>query len=573
MSFDGIVTRAIVHELNQTLVGGRITKIYQLSDAELLFHIRAQGTNHKLLLSAHPAYPRIHLTDLLQDNPKEPPMFCMLMRKHGEGAIIQSIEQVGLERVIHFNFRTRNDLGDEVSRRLIVEIMGRHSNLILVDPESGTIYDGIRRVSYAVSQYRQVLPGVRYIEPPAQNKQNPLEMESTKFIGGFDYNQGQLEKQLMNRFVGIGPLHAKEIISHAGLGDRDQLWLSFHNFMQQIQQHQYQPTITQTKNKSYFSAFPLTHINGESRSFVSMSECLETYFQGKAERDRVRQQTHDLIKKLKNEIDKNEKKVEILRKELSNASKADQYRIKGELLTAYLHQVKRGDQQVSVVNYYEPESPELIITLDPLLTPSDNAQRYFKKYNKLKAAKKWNKEQIDKALHEIQYLESVLVQLENSSLREVEQIRDELEEEGWLRPSSKKQKRRKAEKPLPTKLLSSDGTPIWVGRNNKQNDYLTHQLASSQDTWLHTKEIPGSHVVIRSQAYSEQTLMEAAMLAAYFSKARESSQVPVDYTLIKQVKKPSGARPGFVIYEQQKTVYVTPDESQIQLLLRSTDKS
>ncbi|MBA4494212.1 NFACT family protein [Paenactinomyces guangxiensis] len=567
MSFDGIVTRAIVRELDQTCTGGRITKIYQPSDLELILHIRFRGQNHKLLLSAHPAYPRVQLTDTPADNPKEPPMFCMLLRKHGEGAIIQSIQQVGLERIIHLDFLTRNDLGDEVPRRLVIEIMGRHSNIILVNPETGAIFDGIRRVTHAISQYRQVLPGITYMAPPKQNKLNPMEVDPKTFIAGFDYNSGRLDKQIMNRFTGIGPLVAREIVHQAGLGSRERLWESFHDVITKVRLHQYQPSIIRSKGKSVFSVWPLTHLKGEIRTFASMSDCLETFFRGKAERDRVRQQTHDLIRKLKNEIEKNRKKIDILSKELAESERAEEYRIRGELLTAYLHQIRRGDQEVQVTNYYDPESPQLTIRLDPTLTPSENAQRYFKKYNKMKAAKKWNIEQIQRAGEENQYLESVLVQLENSSLREVEQIREELEEEGWLKARPQKHRRKKKGIPSPTTVYSSDGTIILVGRNNKQNDYLTHQLASPTDTWLHTKDIPGSHVVIRTRNVSETTLKEAAMLSAYFSKARDSSQVPVDFTLIKHVKKPSGARPGFVIYENQQTLFVTPDEEVIQELL------
>jgi predicted ribosome quality control (RQC) complex YloA/Tae2 family protein len=301
-----------------------------------------------------------------------------------------------------------------------------------------------------------------------------------------------------------------------------------------------------------------------------MSACLDAFYTGKAQRDRIRQQTQDLMRKLKNEIEKNEKKVKILRKELAEAEKAEDYRMFGELLTACLHQVKRGDSEARVINYYDPEAPEITIPLDPALSPSENAQRWFKKYNKAKAVVRWNREQIEKAEEDIRYLESVLVQLENANLRDVEEIREELEEQGWLKPQTHRPKRKKKEAPSLTTVYSSDGTPILIGRNNKQNDYLTHQLAHVTDTWLHTKDIPGSHVVIRSKQVSEQTLREAAMLAAWFSKARESSQVPVDYTLIKHVKKPSSARPGFVIYEQQKTLYVTPDEDKVQELLKRT---
>lgn len=572
MSFDGIVTRAVVHELINSLVGGRVNKVYQLSEYELILHIRAQGKNQKLYISANPASPRFQLTETTTGNPKEPPMFCMLLRKHIDGGIIQGIRQLGMERIVQIDIRGRNDLGDEVIRRLIIEIMGRHSNIILIDVDSGKILDSMRRVNHSVSQVRQVLPGLIYQLPPEQNKIDPFQVDQTQFISGFDYNSGRLDKQLMNRFTGLGPLIAKEIIYRAGIGNRERLWETFHNLMQQIEKHQYQPTSIELNNKSIFYAINLTHLEGNPRFYTSMSDCLEAYYYGKAERDRVRGQTLDLIKRLTHEIEKNEKKIVILQQELTDSERAEEEKIKGELLTTYMHQIKNKASSVKLINYYDPEGAEIEITLDPLLSPSQNAQRYFKRYTKRKVAKKYNLEQIQIAQEENHYLESVLVQLENSSLNEVEQIREELEEQGWLR-TQKKQVRRKKEKPLPTTVYATDGTIILVGKNNKQNDYLTHQLAHSSETWLHTKDIPGSHVVIRSRDINEQTLHEAAMLSAYFSKARESSQVPVDYTLVKHVKKPSGARPGFVIYENQQTLYVTPDEKQIRELLTRTKES
>ncbi|MBA4601128.1 Rqc2 family fibronectin-binding protein [Thermoactinomyces mirandus] len=567
MSFDGIVTRAVCRELNRTLPGGRVTRIYQPGEFELLLQIRSQGKNHKLLLCAHPAYPRLQLTTSSPDNPKEPPMFCRVLRKHLDGAIIDSIEQVGLERIVHIKFRTRNDLGDEVPRRLIVEIMGRHSNIIFIDPVTNTVYDGIRRVSHGMSQYRQIYPGVQYISPPAQNKANPLKTDKERFIAGFDYNRGRLDKQIVERFTGISPLLAKEIVHQAGLGDRNQLWDSFRQLMEKATKHEYHPAIMQTDRKMVFSVWPLAHVSGKVTFFASISECLEHFYYGKAERNRIQQQTHDLMRKLKNEMEKNKKKIRILEKELKQAEKADRYRIFGELITANLHGIKRGDHKAELVNFYESDAPHITIELDPALSPAQNAQRYFKKYNKLKASRKWNREQIEKAREENRYLESVMVQMENASLGDIEQIREELIEEGWLKNPDRKRKPRKKEEPVPYKATATDGTTILIGKNNKQNDYLTHKLASASNIWLHTKEIPGSHVVIRSQTVSEQTLMEAAMLAAYFSKARKSSQVPVDYTQVRHVKKPSGARPGFVTYDHQQTIYVTPREEVIMRLL------
>ncbi|MDQ0416445.1 putative ribosome quality control (RQC) complex YloA/Tae2 family protein [Croceifilum oryzae] len=569
MSFDGIVTRAVTHELTTKLVGGRISKVYQPSDTEIVLYIRSQGQNHKLYISAHPAYPRFQFTESPADHPKEPPMFCMLLRKHIEGSFIQAVRQVGMERIVQIDIRGVNELGDEVLRRLSIEILGRTSNVILLDLETNRIMDALRRVPYSVSKVRPVLPGRDYEYPPAQEKLDPFAVDETTFLSGFDYLAGRLDKQLVNRFLGLGPLIAKEIVFRAGIGERKNLWNAFHQLIEEFRNHQYQATRVEAEGKHYFYATRLTHLAGEHLHFESMSECLESFYYGKADRDRVRGQTLDLIKRLTNEREKNEKKIEILRKEVAESDLVEEERIKGELLTTYMHEIQRGDSFVRLANYYDPEEKQIEIQLDPLLSPSENAQRYYKRYNKRKASKKYNLEQIAIAGDENQYLESVLVLLENSSLKEVEQIREELEEEGWVR-TQRRPNRKKKEKPNPISMYAKDGTLILVGKNNKQNDYLTHQLAHNSDTWLHTKDIPGSHVVIRSKEISEETLLEAATLAAYYSKARESSQVPVDYVTIKHVKKPAGARPGFVIYENQQTLYVTPDENTIREMVKRT---
>ncbi|OYD06650.1 Rqc2 family fibronectin-binding protein [Paludifilum halophilum] len=572
MSFDGIVARAVVHELESSVVGGRLAKIYQPGESELILHIRAQGKNQRLLVSAHPAYPRIHRTQERRDNPLTPPMFCMLLRKYCEGGIIEQVQQVDLERVIHIDIRTRDELGFEVIRRLVVEIMGRHSNIVLIDPADGKILDGIRRVTPAMSRHRQVVPGALYQPPPEQNKKNPLKADREEFLRSIDFNRGKLDKQLIQRFSGLGPLTAKEIIHRGGIGSRERLWEAFSQVMERVKNHQYQPNVVYHR-KASFSAIRLTHLSGENETFPTISQCLESFFHGKAERDRSRQQNHDLIRLLKNAIDKNKKKIEKLKKEWAETEDADVHRIRGELVTAFMHEINRGDETLTAVNYYDPEAPEITIPLDSRLTPSENAQRYFKRYNKAKSARKWNREQIDKTQQETEYLESVLVQLENATGQEAEQIKEELREEGWLRSKPQNRKRKRPERPEPTSFTSSEGVTILVGKNNKQNDWLTHRIASPTDTWLHTKEIPGSHVVIRGKNFSETTLHEAAILAAYYSKGRDSSRVPVDYTLIKHVKKPSGARPGFVTYEGQKTLFPTPDEYTVRKLAGQREES
>jgi predicted ribosome quality control (RQC) complex YloA/Tae2 family protein len=568
MSFDGTVTRAVTHELHNELTTGRITKIYQPSQWEIVFTIRAKGKNHRLMLSCHPIYARCHLTTATYENPTEPPMFCMVLRKQLEGGIIERIEQIELERVIHIWLKGKNELGDIVERQLIIEIMGRHSNLILIDPTSNKVIDAIRRVGFQTSQYRQVLPGVTYIAPPDQGKINPLTVEHDTFISNLDYNAGQLSKQITNRFMGLGPLTAEEILHHADLGNRESLWESFYTWQQNMLQHHYQPEMVTVQNRTLFACLPLTSKQGNHRTFESISQCLDTFYSDKAERDRVGQQTQALVQKLTREVEKNKRKIKILQKEIASSAKAETSRLYGELLTTYLHQINRGDKAATVVNYYDESEKEVTIPLNPTLSPNENAQRYYKKYQKLKAGKKYNEEQIQIAKEEIDYLESVLAQLALANLAEVEQIREELTEEGWIKKQIKKG-RQKISQPTPTSYIATDGTTILVGKNNKQNDRLTHQIARKSDTWLHTKDIPGSHVVIRSEQISEDTLLEAAMLAAYFSKARDSSQVPVDYTLVKHVKKPSGARPGYVIYVDQKTIYITPEPQKIETILKN----
>lgn len=567
MAFDGIMTKAVVDDCNRKLKSGRITKIYQPTDSDIILQIRANGENIRLLISANLTYPRVHITQESYGNPLEPPMFCMLLRKHCEGAIIERFEQVGMERIIHIYMRSRDELGDWKEKKLVIEIMGRHSNLILLDVERNLILDGIHHVTPGMSKHRVVLPGRPYVSPPEQGKKNPLTCGKEEFISSFDYNAGKLDKQMVERFVGLSPLVAKEILHRAELGDRESLWHVFSHVMEKVLREEYRPQIAQTAEKAFFSVIDLTHLNGQCQAFDTVSACLETFFSGKAERDAVRQKAHDIIRFVSNELDKNKKKIGKLEETKKEAENADRFRIYGELLTAYMHELKKGDQTATVMNYYDEEMPMLEITLDPLKTPAENAQDYYKKYNKARGSLQIVDEQIRLSKQEVEYFEGLLQQLEGASLKDIGEIREELIEEGYLRYRGKKDNRKKkVDKPQLEKYISSDGTEILVGKNNRQNEYLTNKLAHSSETWLHTKDIPGSHVVIRSKEYSQKTLLEAAMLAAYFSKARGSSQIPVDYTLIKHVRKPSGAKPGYVIYDSQKTVYVNSEESLVQQL-------
>ncbi|MFO1445842.1 NFACT family protein [Bacillus sp. Bva_UNVM-123] len=561
MSFDGLFTRAMTNELANELKGGRISKIHQPYKNEIILVVRANGKNHKLLLSAHPSYARVQLTSEEYDNPPEPPMFCMLLRKHLEGFFLEDIRQINLDRIIIFEVKGRNEIGDTSYKQLIIEIMGRHSNITLVDKTRNIILDSIKHVSYAVNSFRAILPGQEYVLPPQQDKLNPLEADEDDLLRMIDFNNGKLDKQLVTHFAGISPLLAKEITFQAGLANRTTLPKAFLAVIELLKEQKIKPSIISNNQKDQFYLFPLDHLHGEIKEFASLSEMLDRFYFGKAERDRVKQQGNDLERFISNEKEKNEKKIEKLESTLKEAENANILQLYGELLTANIYVIQKGMKEIEVTNYYDENGSTLIIPLEPQKTPSENAQKYFTKYQKAKNAVHIVKEQIAIAREELAYFELLIQQIESASPKDVEEIREELIEGGYLKTRQKKQSKKPQNmKTILDLYISSDATEILVGKNNKQNDYLTNKFAARDEIWLHTKDIPGSHVVIRSKAPSEQTIIEAAILAAYFSKARSSSSVPVDFTEVRHVKKPNGSKPGFVIYDHQQTVYVTPDE-------------
>ncbi|KGX88509.1 Rqc2 family fibronectin-binding protein [Pontibacillus litoralis] len=569
MSFDGVVTRAISHELHEQITPGRIMKIYQPTQTELIFTVRSKGQNYSLLLSAHPSYARVHLTEEKFKNPKEAPMFCMLLRKHLTGGFLEAIEQEEMERLIRFRIRSKDEIGDETTKTLVIEIMGKHSNIILVDDERDRILDCIKHVSTAHNRHRTLLPGHTYVLPPNQGKDNPLTIDGQTLIRKLDFNKGKLDKQIMDICQGFSPMIAHEIVHRAGLGAIDRYKEAFEAMQQRILQNDYEPTIY-TGIKEHFYVVDLQSKDAKKEPFSTVNEMLECFYSGKAERDRVKQRAGDLTRFLKNEHNKNVRKMKKHQETLKKAEKAEYYQKQGELLTAHMHLITKGDENVTVIDYYDPEQQQVTIGLNPNKTPSENAQSYFQMYNKLKNSKRYVQQEMKKAEAEMSYLEQLMQQIETAREEDIEEIRDELQEEGYLKARNQQKKKKKAQKPQPDTYVSSDGTTVLVGKNNKQNEYVTNRLARRDEIWLHTKDIPGSHVVIRSDDPSEETLQEAAILAAYFSKSRASSTVPVDYTRIRHVKKPSGAKPGFVTYDNQKTLFVTPDEHFIQTLKENT---
>ncbi|WHY58170.1 Rqc2 family fibronectin-binding protein [Peribacillus simplex] len=560
MSFDGLFTKAMTEEIASLLKGGRINKVHQPYKNEVILVVRAGGKNHKLLLSAHPSYSRVQMTEESYENPKEAPMFCMLLRKHLEGYTIENIYQYELDRMIIFEVKGRNELGDVSQKQLIIEIMGRHSNIVLVDKERNMILDSIKHVSHAVNSYRAILPGQEYLAPPAQEKKNPFEATEDDIRKNIDFNAGKLDRQLVAHFSGVSPLVAKEAVYRAGLANSTTLPSAFLKMIQEISEQNYTAMIKQDGNKEVFYMLSLEHLTGNQRTFSSLSEMLDRYYFGKAERDRVKQKSQDVERFITNEIEKNSKKIGKLERTLKDTERGEQYQLFGELLTANLYQMKKGMKEIEVVNYYDEEQTMVTIPLDPLKNPSDNAQKYFSRYQKSKNAVGVVQEQIEKTKLELAYFEALHQQLQSASPRDIEEIREELQEEGYIRQKKKKGMKKPANaKPQLETYYATDGDLIFVGKNNKQNDYLTNKFARRDEIWLHTKDIPGSHVVIRNESPSEKTIKEAAVLAAFFSKAQQSSSVPVDFTQVRHVKKPNGSKPGFVIYDQQQTVYITPD--------------
>ncbi len=560
---DGIAMYALVDEL-QSIAGAKISKIHQPNEHELVWQLRHNGKNIKFILSAHPVYARVHITARHFTNPVEPPMFCMLMRKHLEGGVVESIAQVSLERIIHIDVKHYDELGDLRRKRVIVEWMGRHSNVILFDPDREIIIDGLHHVTPSLSSYRVIMPGFSYTPPPIQDKLNLLESNESEWRSVL--SEDVTSRNILQHFLGFSPLLAGVVTDETS---SERTIEQLHHLKQALIAKTWTPAVYESP-KSFIHSMSMPSYFASERTFTSMSEAIDYFYGERAERDALRQKCADLIRFVQNERQKNDSKLIKLNETLRDSDQADDYRIRGELLTASLHTVKRGDATAHVLNYYDEQQALIEIELDPMLTPAENAQKYFRKYTKLKNSAVAVAAQIAHCVAEIDYLNRLHHQLEQIDWAEIDDIREELIEQGYLRNrqrSKHRKKQKKDEKPNILSCRSSEGITIWVGKNNRQNDFLTCKLADNHDTWLHTKDIPGSHVVIHGKQFSEQTLKEAAHLAAYYSQARASSQVPVDYTLIRHVHKPSGAKPGYVIYEQQKTVYVTPDGQFVNSLL------
>ncbi|MBS5334719.1 MAG: NFACT family protein [Firmicutes bacterium] len=571
MAFDGIVTMAAVCEMRPKLIMGKIDKIYQPESEELVFHIHTKQGNLKLYASVNPGAARIHFIRSQLQNPPAPLPFCMLLRKHIQGARITDITQTGSERIIEISLETLNELGFTVSKKLIFEIMGKHSNIILLDIASGKIIDSIKHVSIDVNRVRQLLPGIIYQYPPKQDK-----IPFKELLGDISAEQNYISANglspdasvIQKTIGGISPSFAEEM----ALSNNSVEFLK--NTCKKIYLSEASPVVY-TDDKGIPREFHVTTLSEyedvcTAIPFDSLSECMEYYYNNKQSTNRIKQKSSDLLRTVSAQLDKLRLKEQRLKEDLLKAENSENLRLYGELLTANIHKIKPGAKSATVTNYYDGTAID--IPLNPTVSPAKNAQRYFKKYGKAKTAVKEKQLQLSANDNDINYLESVISYLENArDISEIDALRRELEETGYIRkrkiPGGFKEKKIKSD---PYKYSIGDAFEILVGKNNKENDFLTFKTASSRDIWFHTKDIPGSHVILRASQNSgtntlppfeelpDEVIYAAASIAAYHSKGRKSENVPVDYVPVKYVKKPAGAKPGMVIFTNNRTVWVNP---------------
>lgn len=576
MALDGAFLRQIKKELEDQILDSRVDRVHQISREELVMVLRQRGGNRKLYISAGADSPRIHFTNTSFENPKTPPMFCMLMRKYLSGARVVEIRQIGLDRILHIIFETRNELGDIIQLTAALEIMGRHSNFILID-ENGLVIDSIKRIDETMSSVRPILPGIRYTLPPAQDKlilidHSPLEIQQRIQQG----KDALLSKAILAAVQGVSPIVCREIANYALLGDDKAVsdmspdnWDRFRFFLDKVilaaRDFSGTPTcVMDSKKKPTDFSFIDIHQYGGSmftKTYESYCDLLDDFYTQRSNIQRMRHRSSDLLKILSNHSDRISRKLALQKKELEECANRDTFRIYGDLINANLNNIQKGDRVAKLQNFYDENLATIEIPLDVRKSPAQNAQHYYSEYRKADTAEKKLRELIVSGEEEYIYIDSVFDALTRAQTNdELSAIRSELESGGYVH-QQRGAKKQKEQRLKPKQYCSDDGFTILVGRNNLQNDQLTLKDSRGNDVWFHTKNIPGSHTVVISEGKDvpDSTLHQAAILAAVNSKAAESSQVPVDYTLIKNVKKPKGAKPGMVIYVNYQTAYITPD--------------
>lgn len=583
MSLDGIFLNSIKHDLYNNLIGGRVDKIYQPDKNEIVLSIRNNGENLKLLMTAASSSPRLHLTDVTRKNPEQPPMFCMLLRKHLTSAHVTDVKQINFDRILEITFECKDELDTTVHKSLIIEIMGKHSNIIFVNTDTSVIIDSIKRVAENVSSVRQVYPGIKYVIPPEQDKLNTLEITKEIFFNAIDNsNDGLLIYNFFYKnFIGLSPFISREICYLANLNEstyigeltyeqKEKLWTAFNFVFDRVKSNDFSFNIYSDENSEqiYFYCLDVGYLkNCNKKHYDNSGRLLDDYYYEQDNKNKINQRVASLIKSMNTKIDRNRKKIEKQRNELLNAEDRDKYKIYGELIIANLHK-EPENHKLTVINYYDPEQKEITIPLDPTLNVSQNSQKFFKRYNKLKKAEEELQKLIDASLNEIQYLENILYSIEAcETIDDLDEIYNELIAEGIMKRKSKV-KKAKEYKPEFMIYISSAGHEILVGKNNLQNDMLTFKIGKKDDYWFHAKNMPGSHVIIKTNGgeLTDDEYVEAARIAAYYSKGKNSGAVEVDYTKKSNVKKPPNAKPGFVIYDTNYSMLVKPDILGIKML-------
>ena len=580
MALDGIVISNLVYELNNALSGARISKIAQPESDELLFTCKGPNGNHRLAISASASLPFVYLTQDNKPSPLQAPTFCMVLRKHIANGKILQIYQPGLERIIHFEVEHLNELGDLCKKTLIVELMGKHSNIIFCN-EDGTIIDSIKRISSATSSIREVLPGRKYFIPSTQEQKfNPLLTSKEDFISDIKDKPMNISKAIYTTFTGVSPLLANEISYRSGLDADDSvsslseaqlmhLANNFIWFIDDIKEHSYTPNIVRNgKEPLDYSSVPLTmYSQYETTTFDTISQVLENYYAEKNVYSRIRQKSVDLRKIVTTALERNVKKYDLQLKQQKDAQKKDKYKLYGELLQAYGYNIEAGAKFAEVENYYDNNSL-IKIPLDEELSALDNSKKYFEKYGKLKRTSEALENLIEETHSQIVHLESIQNALDiATSTDDLIQIKEELMEFGFVKKNRSAKKEKSKSKPF--HYLSSDGYDIYVGKNNYQNDELSFKVATGNDWWFHAKGMPGSHVIVKSnnEELPDRVFEEAGRLAGYYSKGRDNEKIEIDYLQKKNLKKPSGAAPGFVVYYTNYSLVIEPDISGIQLIL------
>lgn len=556
MAFDGLFIHSLLNSIKPTLVNGRLSKIYQPFEQDLVLTFRNERKNYQLLISANAQYPRFYLTKKAIANPDKAPTFVMVLRKYLEGSILQEIEQVGVDRIVNFRFSNRNELGDQVQLVLSVELMGRHSNVILYDNSNGHIIDLLKRINPDENRARILLPKAKYELPPLNPGINGFDLSEQEFMQKATVND---PSEFAGQINGLDRDDRSELIGYL---EDDFSYSSFRTFINQFDKKGAFVLLTPKNKRKIFPYLPYHLDLVKESSDPDLNHALDEFYLYQANHDWVKQKSSKIERLVKNEQKKLTKKVVKLKKQLEQAENSEGYRIRGEILNANLAQVKPGMTKISLPNYYDNNRP-IEIKLDAALSPARNGQKYFTRYKKLRDSIKHVKEQIEIANDNLRYFDSIQTAIDNAEPEDIDQITDELINQGYLkRPQKQKRKKKVTEHNL-NKFKLSSGKTVLVGKNNYQNDWLTLKKANKTDIWFHVKNIPGSHVILQDANPSDDDILEAAEIAAYFSKAKNSAHVQVDYVQDKRVKKPNGARPGFVIYTGQNSIEVTPEKDRV----------